>query len=371
MSAVLTTPNPVPSIIRPTKATLVLEDGTRMEGRSFGYQGSVAGEVVFNTGMVGYPETFTDPSYKGQILALTFPLVGNYGVPRDVEGCDIGLPWESDMAQISGLVVSDYSERYSHWDASGSLSDWLIAHKIPAITGIDTRTLTKQLREKGTMLGKIVFTEDVPFFDPNKDNLVAAVSPREVQVYGSGLGKKRIALIDCGAKNNIIHHLVSRNLEVVRVPWDHDFGNEPLDGVMISNGPGDPKMCTKTIHQIRRLIARRVPMFGICLGHQLTALAIGADTYKLKYGHRSQNQPVIEEGTKRCFVTSQNHGFAVDAKTLPEGWHPWFTNLNDGSNEGIRHESLPVRCVQFHPEAAPGPVDTAYLFDQLVEMVGK
>ncbi|CAN5506947.1 glutamine-hydrolyzing carbamoyl-phosphate synthase small subunit [soil metagenome] len=352
------------------KGRLVLEDGTTLEGDSFGHVGAVSGEVVFNTGMVGYPETLTDPSYAGQILTFTYPMIGNYGIPRHAQGCEIGLPFESEKIQITGLIVSDYSAEYSHWDAEKSLSDWLKENKIPALSGIDTRTLTKKLRESGTMLGRIVFDGmDIEQHDPNKDNLVAAVSPREVRKYGLG-NKHKIAMIDCGAKNNIIQHLVARDVEVTRVPWD--FALEQLDelhGVMISNGPGDPKMCVATIKQIQRLIERRVPTFGICLGHQLTALAIGADTYKLKYGHRSQNQPVIEEGTKRCFITSQNHGFAVDANTLPPGWHPWFTNLNDNTNEGIRHESLPIRSAQFHPEEAPGPVDTHHLFDEMLEMV--
>jgi carbamoyl-phosphate synthase small subunit len=352
------------------KARLVLQDGSEYAGFSFGYEGPVAGEVVFNTGMVGYPETFTDPSYAGQILALTYPMIGNYGIPRAVEGCEIGLPYESDKVQIAGLLVSDYSREFSHWDAQGDLAAWLKANRVPALTGIDTRTLTKELREQGTMLGKIVIDglEDVPYHDPNKDHLVAAVSPREVAKFGRG-NKRKVVMVDCGAKNNIINELVLRDMEVTRVPWDANLDGMEMDGVMISNGPGDPKMCTATIHQIRRLITRKVPTFGICLGHQLLALAIGADTYKLKYGHRSQNQPVIEEGTKRCLVTSQNHGFAVDAKALPAGWTPWFTNLNDNTNEGIRHESLPIRSAQFHPEAAPGPVDANYLFDQFGEMI--
>ena len=352
------------------KARLALQDGSVYTGQSFGYDGPIAGEVVFNTGMVGYPETFTDPSFAGQILVLTYPMIGNYGIPRPIPGCELGLPYESEKIQIAGLIVSEYSVEFSHWDAKGNLANWLKESKVPALTGIDTRTLTKELRERGTMLGKIVQdgTPDIAYHDPNKDNLVAQVSPREIRKYG--LGKKRkVVMIDCGAKNNIIGELTARDMEVTRVPWDANLDGIEMDGVMISNGPGDPKQCAATIHQIRRLITRKVPTFGICLGHQLTALAIGADTYKLKYGHRSQNQPVIEEGTKRCLITSQNHGFAVDAKALPDGWQPWFTNLNDGTNEGIRHESLPIRTVQFHPEAAPGPVDANYLFDQFVEMI--
>lgn len=352
------------------KARLILEDGSEFEGLSFGAETSAAGEIVFNTGMVGYPETFTDPSYAGEILTLTYPLIGNYGVPRHVVDCEIGLPFESGKVQIGGLIVSDYSERHSHWDSAKSLSDWLKESGVPALEGIDTRALTKKLREKGTMLGRIVFEgQEIDLWNPHLENLVARVCSPDVLKYGLG-NRLKVAMIDCGGKNNIIKHLISRDMEVTRVPWDFNLDDlADLDGVMISNGPGDPKQCTKTIHQIRRLIARKVPTFGICLGHQLTALAIGADTYKLKYGHRGQNQPVMEAGTKRCFITSQNHGYAVDASTLPEGWKVWFTNLNDDTNEGIRHESLPIRTCQFHPEAAPGPVDTGYLFDEFKQMI--
>lgn len=354
-----------------TKARLVLEDGSSYEGTSFGYEGSVAGEVVFNTGMVGYPETLTDPSYSGQILVTTFPLEGNYGVPRERAGCEIGLPFESSRIQVQGLIVCDYSERYSHWDAQKSLADWLKESKVPALTGIDTRSLTKRLRERGTMLGHIEFPgKAVQDYDPNEVNLMPLVSPSEPIIYNKG-GRKRVALIDCGAKNNIVQHLVARNLEVIRTPWNHDFAAEKLDGVMISNGPGDPKQCAATVKQIQKLLERRIPTFGICLGNQLLALSIGADTYKLKYGHRGQNQPVIDVTTNRCYVTSQNHGFAVNDKSLPEGWKVWFKNLNDDTNEGIRHETLPFRSVQFHPEAAPGPVDTEYLFDDLVSMMDR
>lgn len=359
-----------PAAPAPLGATLILEDGSRYPGISFGHPGSCAGEVVFNTGMVGYPETFTDPSYCGQIVVLTYPMIGNYGVPRPhVEG-GINYALEAERVQITGLIVAEYSVRHSHWDAEGSLGEMLKRDRIPAITGIDTRALTKRLREAGTMLGRIEFDgQPIDRYDPNSMNLMPQVSVAKPQLIGSG--SKRVALIDTGGKHNIIRNLTSRGVEVLRVPWDHDLSNEKVDGVMITNGPGDPKQCTKTIHQIRRLVNRNIPTFGICLGHQLLALALGADTYKLKYGHRGQNQPVIEAGSNRCFVTSQNHGFAVDPATLPEGWHVWFTNLNDNTNEGIRHESLPVRSVQFHPEAAPGPVDTEYLFDEFIDLVKK
>lgn len=356
---------------RRLRGRLVLRDGTTFEGFSFGDPRSISGEVVFNTGMTGYPETLTDPSYCGQILTLTYPLAGNYGVPRVQAGSALGLPFESSRVQVSALLVSDYSENYSHWDAEKSLGQWLEESNVPALTGIDTRALTKRLREEGSMLGRILIGggNEPDWYDPNTENLMPRVSPAKPELFGSG--DRRIAVIDCGGKNNIVECLTARGVEVLRTPWDHDFTNEKIDGVMIANGPGDPKKCAATVHQIRRLLSRGIPIYGICLGHQLLSLAIGADTYKLKYGHRSQNQPVMDELTNRCFITSQNHGFAVDAESLPEGWLPWFTNLNDGTNEGIRHKELPIRTVQFHPEAAPGPVDTEWLFDELVALVRK
>ncbi len=350
------------------KAQLELEDGSVFQGWSFGAQRTAAGEVVFNTGMVGYPESLTDPSYFGQILVLTYPLIGNYGVPpsRIVDGLEEFF--ESDGIKISGLVVSEYSEEYSHWNAVKSLGEWLTEQNVPGIYGVDTRMLTKRLREEGTMLGRITFfNERLPFYDPNKINLVEKVSCREPIEYGRG--DKTVVLVDCGAKDNIVRSLVQRGLRVRRVPWNYDFTNEPFDGVMISNGPGDPKMCRETVQIIRKAMTLEKPIFGICMGNQILALAAGGDTYKLKFGHRSQNQPCMEVGSRRCYITSQNHGFAVDGRTLPEGWEPWFVNVNDGTNEGIRHRTLPFRSVQFHPEAAPGPVDTGVLFDEFKRMM--
>lgn len=350
-------------------ARLILENGLEFAGYSFGNEQSVAGEVVFNTGMTGYPETFTDPSYRGQILTLTYPLLGNYGVPPDKKNMQFPVNFESSRVQISGLLISDYSFQYSHWNAAQSLADWLRANQIPALYGIDTRQVTKILREKGTMLGKIeIDSQPIDFYNPNLDNLVSMVSISEPRLYGKG--SVRIALIDCGCKINIIRSLLQRGVQVWRVPWNHDLSKEKFDGLVISNGPGDPKMCRQTILQIRQTIARNIPVFGICLGHQLLALAAGANTYKLKYGHRSQNQPVIEVSTNRCLITSQNHGYAVDNQTLPKEWSPWFVNLNDQTNEGIRHKSGRFRSVQFHPEASPGPVDAAYLFDDFLKVVG-
>ncbi len=357
----------------PRRATLSLEDGTVYEGVSFGHRGSVAGEVVFNTGMVGYPESLTDPSYCGQILTATYPLVGNYGVPSDDAQAEGGLSraFESDRIHVAGLLVADYSPQYSHWHAGRSLADWLIEQRIPALTGIDTRRLTQKLRVKGSMLGKIEFADEpVDFVDPNASNLVERVSVREPVLYGkTRAGGRRVVLMDTGAKFNILHSLLERGLEVLRVPFDHPLADERFDGLMLSNGPGDPSMAGATVEQVSRAVEKGVPTFGICLGNQLLARAIGAETYKMKFGHRGQNQPVIECGTTRCFVTSQNHGYAVDSTTLPRDWRPWFENLNDGSNEGIRHAWGPFRSVQFHPEACPGPVDTAFLFDEFVRML--
>ena len=350
--------------------TLILEDGTELKGKSFGSETSVSGEVVFSTAMVGYPESLTDPSYKGQILVLTFPLIGNYGVPNASEIDQMAQFYESNKLHISGLIVSDYSFEHNHWNASMSLGEWLHKDNIPGIFGIDTRSLTMRLREKGTMLGKIVFDKkDVDWYDPNKDNLVDLVSTKERIVYGSG--KYKIMLIDTGVKFNIIRNLLKRDTTVIRVPWDYDIYSEDFDGLFITNGPGDPKMCTETIRNLSIAFTKNTPIMGICLGNQLMALASGADTYKLKYGHRSHNQPVLLVGTKKSYVTSQNHGFAINNNTLTKDWEPLFINLNDNTNEGMRHKSKPFFSSQFHPEAAGGPVDTEYLFDDFMENVKK
>ncbi len=354
----------------PKKAKLILEDNSVFDGISFGAEKSIAGEVVFNTGMVGYPESLTDPSYNGQILVLTYPLIGNYGVPKSGKEFGIERNFESEKIQISGLVVADYSYEYSHWQAGKSLGQWLKIGKVPALTGVDCRALTKKLREKGVMLGKIVFNgEGLPFDDPNERNLAAEVSCPEPLLYENG--RKTIALIDCGAKNNIAISLLRRKVSVLRVPWNYDLfnGKHDFDAVLVSNGPGDPKTVQETIETVRKSLEYGLPTFGICFGNQILALAAGADTYKLKYGHRSQNQPCAVVGTKQCYITSQNHGYAVDEKSLPKGWQPWFRNLNDGTNEGIRHKSKPFMSVQFHPEAAPGPVDTAFLFGKFLQKV--
>jgi carbamoyl-phosphate synthase small subunit len=352
---------------------LLLEDGSVFQGYCFGHPASCSGEVVFNTGMVGYPESLTDPSYKGQILTFTYPLIGNYGIPEETLIEDLPYPFESDRIQVRGLIVSEYSFHHSHWSAIKSLDEWLKEQKVPAIYGIDTRMLTKQLREHGTMLGKILISGDEPeFYDPAEHNLVAQVSIKEPVLYKRS--KKRVALMDCGCKNNMIRALLKRDISVLRVPWNYipwnnDFLKEKCDGIVISNGPGDPKQCDSTVQIVKRAMDMGIPVFGICLGNQILALAAGGDTYKLKFGHRSQNQPCVRIGSKRCYITSQNHGYAVDTRTLPEGWEPWFINANDGTNEGIRHRWKPFMSVQFHPEARPGPQDTEYLFDMFMEML--
>ena len=348
---------------------LILKDGSVFLGDSFGAEKSIAGEVVFNTGMVGYPETLTDPSYSGQILALTYPLIGNYGVPgKDKDKKGILKNFESGKIQVKGLIIDDYSIEHSHWNAVKSLSDWLKEENIPGIYGIDTRALTKKLREKGAMLGKVIFEDkDIDFYDPNKDDLVKDVTIKEPIVYKADEETKKIILVDCGAKNNIIKCLLKRNITVIKVPYDYDFFNYEFDGVIISNGPGDPKMNVRTINNIKKALEKEIPTFGICLGNQILALAAGGDTYKLKYGHRSQNQPCLIKGTKRCFITTQNHGFAVDMKKMPQDWEEWFVNINDNTNEGIRHKTKPFMSVQFHPEAMPGPVDTEFLFDEFIK----
>jgi len=349
-------------------AKIVLEDGFSMTGTAFGWKASVSGEVVFNTGMVGYPECLTDPSYRGQILVLTYPLIGNYGVPANVEHNGLSPFFESDRVQIAGLLVSEVSNEFSHWNANLSLDNWLKTNQVPAIAGLDTRLLTQRLRTQGSLLGKLVHEEELAeFYDPNRDHLVAQVSLAQPVSFGSG--SRRVIVIDCGCKNNIIRSLTARGVAVTAVPWDWPVENESCDGVVISNGPGDPKKCEATIATVRKLFAKGIPVFGICLGSQILALAAGADTYKLKFGHRSQNQPCVLVGSKRCFITSQNHGYAVDEDSLPLDWEPWFFNANDGTNEGVRHRHQPFRGVQFHPEASPGPVDTAFLFDEFVAML--
>lgn len=349
-----------------TKAKLILEDGSEFVGTSFGYEKSVSGELCFYTAMTGYPESLTDPSYRGQILVPTYPMIGNYGVPEDVKENGISRFFESDRIWCQAMIISDYSEKYSHWDGARSLGAWLKQQQIPALCDIDTRVLTKKLRDKGALLGKIVFGEDdVELKDPNARNLVSEVSTDTVTTYGNG--SKKVLMVDCGMKNNILRCLLRYDVTVKRVPWNYDFRNEDYDGLFISNGPGDPSLCTETIEHIRWALGQDKPIMGICLGNQLLAIAAGAKTYKLKYGHRGHNVPVRKEGTRSCLITSQNHGFAIDESTLPSEWETLFSNLNDGTNEGIRHKSKPFFSTQFHPEASSGPVDSMQLFEEFVK----
>ncbi len=338
---------------------LILKDGSVYQGKSFGAEKSISGEVVFATGMVGYPEALTDPSFRGQILVMTYPLVGNYGVPDKSK-------WESDQIQVAGLIVSNYIDTPSHHDIKMTLSEWLKSEGIPALEIKDTRVLTKKLREEGVMLGGIISNgKKIKLEDPNKRNLVAEVSTKKVNMYGEG--RKTVVVIDCGEKRNMVRRLVARGIKVAVVPWDTDVTklNFKIDGVLISNGPGDPKMARATIANVKKVIAKKIPTLGICLGNQILALACGGTTYKLKFGHRSQNQPAVISGTKRAFLTTQNHGFAVGE--IPAGFKEWFYNANDKTNEGIIHTKLPFMSVQFHPEASPGPVDTDFIFDEFIK----
>ena len=379
------------------KAILILEDGSQFEGWSFGAEKEVAGEVVFNTAMTGYPESLTDPSYAGQLMVLTYPLVGNYGVPPFTI-MDNGLPvyMESEKIHVEAMIVSDYSEEYSHWNACESLESWLVREGIPGVTGIDTRALTKKIRERGVMMGRIVF-EGVDKGQWEMENYgdinyVDRVSCKEIIIYENNASRsfpvdtpvdeincqlsidncqsrKRVVLLDCGVKANIIRSLLKRDLTVVRVPWNYDFNGLDYDGLFLSNGPGDPDTCEAAVRNIREALQGDRPICGICMGNQLLAKAGGATIYKLKYGHRSHNQPVRMVGTERCFITSQNHGYAVDEKTLGADWEPLFVNMNDGTNEGIRHRTKPFFSSQFHPEACGGPLDTDFIFDKFTALL--
>lgn len=354
--------------------TLILDDGTQFHGESFGFEKPVAGEVVFNTAMTGYPESLTDPSYAGQLMTLTYPLVGNYGVPPfSIEPNGLATFMESGKIHAEAIIVSDYSYEYSHWNAVESLADWLKREQIPGITGIDTRELTKILRVHGVMMGKIVFDDEpdnVPEAEYAGVNYVDKVSCKEIVTYNDGMGKKKVLLVDCGVKNNIIRCLLKRDVTIIRVPWDYNFNNMEYDGLFLTNGPGDPNTCDAAVQNIRQSMQKAVkPTFGICMGNQLLGKAGGAEVYKLKYGHRSHNQPVRMVGTNKCFITSQNHGYAVNNDTLGKDWEPLFINMNDNSNEGIRHKTNPWFSAQFHPEAASGPTDTEFLFDEFVKLL--
>ncbi len=354
-----------------TAATLILEDGKQFDGYGFGALAPTSGEIVFNTAMTGYPESLTDPSYLGQILVLTFPLIGNYGVPSS-QMMEWGLPkfFESSHIHVRGLVVSDYCFKHSHWNAIESLHQWMEREGIPGIYGVDTREITKTIREKGVMLAKMCYEgQPTPesFENPLAENLVAKASTTEVKTYGEG--KHKIVMVDCGAKYNIVRCLLNRDTTVTVVPWDYDFTTLDYDGVMVSNGPGDPSMCGATVENLKKAFEIGKPIFGICMGNQLLGMAAGATTYKMKYGHRSHNQPALECGTNRAVITSQNHGYAIDPAGLGADWEPYFINLNDNTIEGVKHKTKPFCSVQFHPEATSGPVDTEYLFDEFIARI--
>ncbi|KAM9981559.1 hypothetical protein ACTFIY_003861 [Dictyostelium cf. discoideum] len=380
-------------ILNRKKGCLVLEDGTKLNGYSFGSERSVAGECVFSTGMVGYNESISDPSYTGQILVFSFPLIGNYGVPsfreRDPES-GLAINFESDKAHVQAVICSEYCDEYSHWAAEKSLSEWLKESNIPGLYGIDTRALITKIREKGSLKGKVIigdFDESkLEFEDINLRNLIAEVSTKEIKEYkaaennkktGEKRKNKKVIVLDCGIKNNQIRCLLNRGVDLKVVPWDYDVvANESIndyDGVFISNGPGDPSLCGKAIENIRKVLALPVAkaVFGVCMGNQLLGLAAGAQTHKMAFGNRGLNQPCVDQISGRCHITSQNHGFVIDSNSLPagSGWKTYFINANDASNEGIYHESKPWFSVQFHPEAMAGPTDTEYLFDNFVDNV--
>ena len=360
------------------EAVLVLEDGSWVKGIGFGALKKISGEVVFNTGMVGYTESITDPSYNGQILIQTYPLIGNYGVCPN--------HFESDGPKIEGYVIHELCKDPSHWSSKLTLDDWLEQSDVPGIEGIDTRMLTKKIRIKGTMLGTLLTYKkgDMPNIDelkeeakhipdPNKRNLAYEVATVAIKKIDAG-SDFNVALIDCGVKQSIINNIISRGFNVILVPPYTPF-NKILDmepsAVVLSNGPGNPKMCTDVIESTRQIIKEKVPVMGICLGCQTLALSLGADTYKLKFGHRGQNHPCIDLDTNRCYITSQNHGFAINAESAKKAdLKITLVNANDSTIEGIAHQSLPFMAVQFHPEAGPGPNDSNFIFDNFFKKIG-
>ena len=366
------------------KAVLVLEDGSIFVGSGFGAAKKVSGEIVFSTSMVGYPESLTDPSYKGQILTFTYPLVGNYGVPPYDKENGVLKYFESDDIKVTGFVVHELCKHPFHWASTRTLDQWLKDEDVPGIYGIDTRQLTKKLRVKGVMLGilKVCEADEEPNLqkllkevesvqDPNFTDLAKQVTVKEPLRYSIG-GNKLAVVIDCGVKYGILRNLLRRGFDVVRVPYDYSVEqilNLKPDGVMISNGPGDPKQCTKTVETVRELLDKNMPLMGVCLGTQILALAVGGDTYKLKYGHRSQNQPALDLETGRCYITTQNHGYTVERDSIKEtGLKEWFMNANDKTVEGVKHKTKPAFALQWHPEASPGPYDTQFLFDRFQKL---
>ena len=356
-----------------SKVTLKLSDGTCFKGTSFGYEKNVAGELVFNTTMIGYPEVLTDSAFEGQIVVMTYPLIGNYGVPActDMDQC-LSTYMDSQRIHPAAIIMTEYSPEYSHWNANEDLASWLQREQIPAITGVDTRELTKHLRENGTMTATLIFEGDDTTPQAKEENLVAGVSCQEVITYNAGAGKK-VVVVDCGVKQSIIRYLLSRGVEVVRVPWDYDFNTIEADAILLSNGPGDPEDCAVTIENIKTFLEKDTdtPLLGLGLGNQLLALAAGAEVLKHKYGHRGASQPVQVVGGERCYITQQNHGFVVDGTTLPAEWQEWFVNMNDKTNEGIKHATKPWMAVQFIPEMNCGPVDSEFVFDNFFQLLNK
>jgi carbamoyl-phosphate synthase small subunit len=362
----------------------MLEDGSAFNGIGFGWPGEISGEVVFNTGMVGYTEALTDPSYRGQILCITYPLVGNYGVPSMSVKDKYGLPkfFESDKIQVKGLIVHDLSNVASHWSCVKTLDEWLNEEQIPGIYGIDTRELTKKLRINGVMIGAICVSEssientkmrqlikDARYDDQNFLPQVSVNAPLE---YGDK-SRDCVILLDTGTKYSIIRNIIRIGYRVIQLPWDTPFekiiAHRPK-GVVISNGPGDPKVCDLVIKTASKLIYSSMPTLGICLGNQILALAGGANTYKLKFGHRGQNKPCVDIQTNRSYITSQNHGYGIEPSSLEKtDFKIWFSNVDDNTIEGIKHASKPIIAVQFHPEASPGPYDSMFVFDRLKQLI--
>ena len=365
-------------------ATIVLEDGSTYRGTGFGYPKTVGGEFVFNTGMVGYTETLTDPSYRGQMLCLTYPLIGNYGVPSNSIKDNFGLPkyFESENIQVSGLIVHEISNVANHRECHKTLDQWLFDEKIPGISGIDTRDLTKKIRIKGVMKGALSVSENeintkelsgiIKKTKYDEFNFMSQVSIDTTIEYGDPT-LEPIVLIDTGTKYSIIRNVLRMGYRVIRVPWDTSFSkiiSYKPKGIIISNGPGDPKMCNSTIQTVVKLFESTLPILGICLGNQIIALAAGGDTYKLKFGHRGQNKGCTDVNTNQTFITSQNHGYGVKSNTLNKtGFKAWYVNSDDDTIEGIKHKSKPIIAVQFHPEASPGPYDCMHVFEEFKELV--
>lgn len=344
-------------------AHLVLQNGMTFQGRApEWFEKTAFGEVVFTTGMTGYVESLTDPSYAGQILIFTFPLIGNYGVP------DSSF-WESSKIHARGIIINQHCSFYSHYQAKNSLSEWLYIQKVPFLSAVDTRAVAKMIRTKGSILGAITKKDkkSISFIGLHTTSLVKEVSCSKVKKYGKG--KKTVLLVDCGMKQNILRCLLNFPIKIIRVPFDYNYLNQDYDGILLSNGPGDPVACTQTIAILEKALSKAKPIFGICLGAQLIALANQARTYKLPFGHRGQNQPCECVETGRFFLTSQNHGFAIEESSLSHDWKVSFRNVNDNSVEGICHKKLPHFAVQFHPEAAPGPTDTTKLFEKFYHML--